>query len=433
MNTITIPSHLEGFINTNTEERRTISERDIYLIDGELEEKEEDRICPHCGERMHIHNTYDVSLNHLPIGSNLASIRFPKNRYYCPKCNSTAMQEVGFKAEGHRITIPLLVFTQDLLSRGLTLKMVSSLTGLGRNTVKEIDKKRLQELYCKEGGNKWKIPDERPSVIGIDEFKLHDGHKYATIILSMETGHVLYLAKGKKKQVVHDFIEFVGEEWMDSVEAVCCDMNSDFQEAFEERCTHIQCVFDYFHIKKNFNDKVISEIRKDEQQRLIREGRKDEATALKKTKYILTSSRETLSKKDEKYGSSKLSKYEELIKENKLLFMTDVIKEKLTLAYSLADESKMAKEITEIIDTCRETKNEHFKWFANLLENHFEGIIAHATYKVSSGKVEGTNNMIKTIRRQGYGYPDDDYFFLKIFDASRRTYVRNPKSHKICD
>lgn len=29
-----------------------------------------------------------------------------------------------------------------------------------------------------------------------------------------------------------------------------------------------------------------------------------------------------------------------------------------------------------------------------------------------------------------YGYPDDEYFFLKLFDMSRRGYERNPKSHK---
>ncbi|MCI6906410.1 MAG: transposase, partial [Succinatimonas sp.] len=34
--------------------------------------------------------------------------------------------------------------------------------------------------------------------------------------------------------------------------------------------------------------------------------------------------------------------------------------------------------------------------------------------------VEGTNNLIKSIRRNGYGYPDDDYFFLKVYDQSRR-------------
>ncbi|MCI6784350.1 MAG: transposase, partial [Lachnospiraceae bacterium] len=49
------------------------------------------------------------------------------------------------------------------------------------------------------------------------------------------------------------------------------------------------------------------------------------------------------------------------------------------------------------------------------------------------GKMEGINNKIKTIRRQGYGYPDDEYFFLKLIDMSRVDYVRNPKSHKLCD
>lgn len=57
----------------------------------------------------------------------------------------------------------------------------------------------------------------------------------------------------------------------------------------------------------------------------------------------------------------------------------------------------------------------------------------HATYGMSSGKIEGINNKIKTLRRQGYGYPDDDYFFLKLFDLSRAEMVRNPKSHRKSD
>ena len=431
MNNITLPSYLKGFVNTKTEEATTVTDRKMFLMNGILESH--DQACPVCGCNMHIHNTYDVSLSHLPVGSHLTAVRFQKHRHLCPKCRSTRKENVDFQAEGHRITVHLLKYTEDLLHLGLTLKMVSTLTGLGKNVVKEIDKHRLGKLYCKEGSSKWKRPLETPRTIGIDEFKLHNGHKYATVILSMETGHVLYLAKGKKKQVVYDFIDFVGDEWMDNVEAVCCDMNSDFQEAFEERCTHIQCVFDYFHIKNNLNRNVISELRKDEQRRLKEEGKDDEAASLKKTKFILTSSRSTLESNDAKNGTNKLEKYENIIRENKLLFSADIVKEKLTYAYTLKDECWMADEIIEIIDICNSTGNRHFIWFARLLENHFEGIIAHASYNISSSKVEGTNNMIKTLRRQGYGYPDDDYFFLKIFDASRRTYIRNPKSHKIRD
>ena len=58
---------------------------------------------------------------------------------------------------------------------------------------------------------------------------------------------------------------------MDGVEAVACDMNSDYQEVFEDCCPHIQV------IRKNFNDKIVAEVRKDEQRRLYSEGRKEEA------------------------------------------------------------------------------------------------------------------------------------------------------------
>ena len=97
-----------------------------------------------------------------------------------------------------------------------------------------------------------------------------------------------------------------------------------------------------------------------------------------------------------------------------------LIKEKLEKAYNAQTERSMKIHINRIIRLCNETDNTHFKWFARLLENHKEGIINHAIFHISSGKVEGTNNMIKTLRRKGYGYDDDDYFFLKIIDASHR-------------
>ena len=332
-----------------------------------------------------------------------------------------------------------------------TNKEVAELTGLGTTTVKDIDKQRLQELYTID--DKLIKPEKPAKYLGIDEFKLHNGYRYATHIIDMETGHILWVAGGKKKQVVYDFIEHVGLKWMDGVEAVACDMNSDFQEAFEEKCPHIQPVFDYFHIVKNFNDKVVSEVRKDEQRRLTEEGDIEAAKSLKKTRYILTSSRDTLKKKDNDaakerviHKGSQLFKtedimrktgyeecYDSLISQNKLLFTLDLIKEKLKLAYSRDDECLMAEDIIAIMDVCKATNNPHLLWFERLLDSHFEGIIAHATYKISAGKIEGINNKIKTLRRQAYGYPDDEYFFLKLFDMSRRDYVRNPSSHKICD
>jgi transposase len=447
-----IPSCLYGFSNKDTSVKTSKSGRQVFCLEGTLDTSKENPVCS-CGSKMHINNHIGITLRHLPFGSSLSCVTFSRNQYVCPKCGATKMQSISFKAQGHMITEELYQYTLDLLTiGGYNNKQVAEHTGLGKNTVKDIDNNRLRELYTTSDGKLMK-PRKTTKFLGIDEFKLHNGHRYATHIIDMETGHILWIAGGKKKQVVYDFIEHVGLEWMDHVEAVACDMNSDFQEAFEEMCPHIQPVFDYFHIVKNFNDRVVSEVRKDEQRRLYEEGNIEAAKALKKTRYILMSSRKTLQSKDADArkgrqihkGSGMFKtesivrkegyeqRYDALLRENQLLFTIDLVKEKLALAYSRDDEAVMAKDIIDIMDMCEATGNPHLKWFKRLLGNHFEGIIAHATYNISAAKIEGINNKIKTLRRQGYGYPDDEYFFLKLFDMSRQHYERNPKSHRICD
>lgn len=450
-----IPHGLDDFASMGTRTEKDKKGQDMFLFHGILR-PDPLHFCPECRNPMHVHNTFATTLRHLPFGPALTFIRFTRKQYKCPCCMKTVMEPVSFRSEHHRITKALEKYAEDLLEQGYTNKEVSSITGLGQGTVKDIDLVRLRRKYTEsnqeEDGTlsvKLKKPDSQTKFLIIDEFKLHDNYKYATHIIDGETGHILWIAHGKKKQVVYDFIDHVGMEWMNNVQAVACDMNSDFQEAFEERCEWIQVVFDHFHIVKNFNDKVVSEVRKDEQKRLQDSGDIEGAKALKKTKYILSSKRRTLQLKDKEAGSviSKGSsmfnqpevvrhggyekKYDELLEQNELLLTLDIVKDQLAAAYTMKTESKMAGMIDDIIDTCRATHNSHFAWFANLLESHYEGIIAHATYCISSGKIEGVNNKIKTLRRQGYGYPDDDYFFLKCVDASYRVYERNPPSHKI--
>ena len=62
-NTITIPSGLEGFTNTNTKKAPTVTDRMILIIDGKIREREDDRVCPKCGCKMHV----PVSYTHLTL------------------------------------------------------------------------------------------------------------------------------------------------------------------------------------------------------------------------------------------------------------------------------------------------------------------------------------------------------------------------------
>lgn len=398
-------------------------------------------LCPHCGKKLYDSGDSTVVLNHLPNGDTYTKLEIHQRRVRCitSGCGYNFTFHADFKAQDHMITAAMENFTMGLLAYGLTLTTVAHLTGLSRPVVKEIDMKRLQEMYTVDGENLIK-PKNYAKFLAIDEFKLHDGYKYATVIIDLETGHILWLAHGKKKACVYDFIEHVGMDWMKHVKAVACDMNSDFEEAFLEKCSHLKVIYDRFHIMKNFNDKVISEVRKDEQKRLKEEGKEDEAANLKHSKYILMASRDTRTKHDKAADEGKLvskasplfnkpevralggmeNKYQSLINENTLLFTVDLVKEQLNEAFSKKTVTEMRSEMKNVIKICREANNKHFTWFANLIENHIDGIVWYARYHISTSKLEGTNNMIKTERRKGYGYPDDEYFFLRIMDASYR-------------
>lgn len=85
-----------------------------------------------------------------------------------------------------------------------------------------------------------------------------------------------------------------------------------------------------------------------------------------------------------------------------------------SLAYSRKNGAVLAISSASLICAERQTICT-FSGLKRFLDKH----IAHATYDISDAKIEGINNKIKTIRRQGDGYPDDEYYFLKLFDMNR--------------
>jgi transposase len=60
--------------------------------------------------------------------------------------------------------------------------------------------------------------------------------------------------------------------------------------------------------------------------------------------------------------------------------------------------------------------------FAKTLAAHRRGILAWYDYPISTGPLEGTNNKIKTMQRQAYGFRDREFFTLKIMAIHEAKY-----------
>ena len=453
MTTIPVPSYLPGYRCISSGMAYGPHGQSLWCVKGELDSPDGTRVCPCCGKEMNGNGTFLTPLRHLPFGDTPTCLGVIRNRYRCDKvggCGCSISDPIPFKTEDHRITTELNKYIEVLLAIGFTIVEISGITAVGRNVSKDIDKKRLEALYTEDG--KLRKPIEYTDAIGIDEFLLHVGRVYATLIVDMRSGHILWVQKGKKKSVVYDFIKHVGMEWMSHVKAVSCDMNADFAKAFKEKCPHLRIVYDHFHIVHNFNENVINEIKKDETKRLIEEGKLEEAQQLKGSKYILFTTKETRMEKDKKAAEGKVvrkgskiagtddviakggnqQRYKDLIKANSLFFTCDLIKEKLFAAYKCNYPPAMGRYIRSIIRLCNDSSNKRLMWFGNLLESHFDGVIAFATFQLSNGILEGTNRKNKTVRRKAYGFNDDDYFFLKIIDASYHGAYSSPEEREHC-
>ena len=323
------------------------------------------------------------------MGNSFTKIKVKRNRFRCSnrKCNYIELEHIEFKNDKHLITNELYGYIVNEMTLGKTIKEVAIATGVHRNIAKEIDLLNLLNRYTyvdEEGNLFFTKPDVQATILGIDEFKLHDGYKYATIIVDMATGYILWVQEGKKKQVVYDFIDHVGLDYMSKVSAISADMNSNYAEAFKERCPHLDLIYDHIHM----------------------------------------SSKEILIEKDieaEPKANDNFARYMDLIKNNKLFLVCDTIKEELKYAYKSHCKIQMLDSISTIIKICKGTGNTRLLWFARLLSNHIEGIVTHAIYKVTNGKIEGINQRIKTLRRKCYGLPNDLYFFLKLMHESRKT------------
>ena len=51
------------------------------------------------------------------------------------------------------------------------------------------------------------------------------------------------------------------------------------------------------------------------------------------------------------------------------------------------------------------------------------GLLAYYDYPISTGPLEGTNNKIKTMKRQAYGFRDQEFFKLKILATHEAKYA----------
>ena len=267
----------------------------------------------------------------------------------------------------------------------MTLADVSDLTWLSWDTVKGIVQKHLQHDYGQPRLKALKY-------LAVDEIYVGKRKQFYTLVLDLETGRIVWVGHGRGQAALGKFWRRLRLSKA-KIQAVAMDMSGAYWAAV---------VFDRFHIMKLMNEKL-DELRR----ALMREATGVMQQTIKGTRYLLLTRAADLEKE-------KLPKLEDALKLNQPLSQAYYLKEEPGLLWEQPSRAAMEDFLRQWCARALDTGIALLRPMAKTLLLHASGILSWWEHRLSSGKMEGANNKIKTLTRQACGYRDEAFFILKL-------------------
>jgi transposase len=317
-------------------------------------------------------------------------------RVACPHCGPK-LEALDWLAPYSRLT-RRMAENVVRLCRVLPIKHVAEYLHLTWDTVKATDKAYLEE-------NLGPVDLSGVEQIVMDEFAIHKGHRYATVIVDASNKRVLWVGRGNGREDIRPFFEKLGSEGRQRLKAVAMDMNGAYEEEVRYQCPLVEIVFDLFHVVAKYGREVVDRVRLDEADRLRDD--KPARKVIKGARWLLLRNRENVKREDR-------IKLDELLQANRKLTTVYVLKDDLKQLWDYVYAGAARRFWEQWYSRAMHSRIEPLKKFARRLKEYLPGILAHCRWPLHTSLLEGINNKIKVIKRMAYGYRDDEYFFLKI-------------------
>ena len=365
----------------------------------------EDCRCSACGSRDVISRGHaERRFRNLPIGS-----RPPPSSSPSPVSSAAPRRRPSGRGPLRRPQAELYQVLRAYaleLSRSMTILDVAHHLDVGWDLIKDIQKRDLSRRYAKP-----KLKHLR--AIAIDEIAVASGHRYLTVVMDLDSGAVVFVGDGKGADALKPFWKRVRPSGA-KIEAVAMDMSGAYQSAVRVHLPKAVIVFDRFHVVKLFNEKL-SDLRR----ALYREATDVQHKAvLKGTRWLLLKNAENLdAEKDEK------SRLKEALKLNEPLATAYYLKEDLRRFWEQPGKQFATTFLDGWIRRAEATGIKILQQMAKTLAAHRSGLLSYYDVMISSGPMEGTNNKIKTMKRQAYGFRDREFFKLKILAIHETKYA----------
>lgn len=360
--------------------------------------KRDKRRCRGCNAQWHelvLSGKFTRTFHALPIGRRAQFIVLHGHEQACSQCKKVLREPIGFTDGKERYLRSFARLVQDLCAF-MPIKHVARYLGVGWDMVKAIYKEHLSKKSKRRSFSNVRY-------IAVDEFAIRKGHNYLTIVMNLETGAVLFAAEGRKEQALIPFFKKL-KRIKAPVKAVAMDMWKPFAKAVENVFKDsVDIVHDPYHVVTHVN-KALDQIRRNIAKTLEGEKR----AYIKGTRYLLLKGFENLS-------MSSLDKLMGLMEVNAPLYAAYLMKEELRMFWNCPDIQIGEKFLDTWITDAQSIGLKPMSKIAKMLNRHKKGLLSYFQYRISTGPLEGLNNKLKVLKRQAYGFRDNEYFKLRLY------------------
>lgn len=371
-----------------------------------IEQRRETLCCSACGSgRVFSRGQVLRTFRHVPIGTKATFLRFAVPRVLCRDCGLVRQVKIGFADPRRSFTRAFERYVLELL-QAMTILDVAMHLEVSWDTIKDIQKRYLQRHFSRP-----KLKHVRQ--IGIDEISIGKGHRYVTLVLDLDSGAVLYVGDGKGADALDGFwkrLRCSGAR----IDAVAMDMSPAYIHAALKHLPKAALVFDRFHVVKLFNEKL-SDLRR----QLYREATDQlQKQVLKGTRWLLL-------KNPEKLDATRRepTRLREALELNDSLAAAYYLKEDLRELWEQPDKECAEHHLNCWLIDAELSGVRVLMQFAKTLRAFRNQILAWYDHPISNGRLEGTNNKIKTMKRQAYGFRDLEFLKLRILAIHRAKYA----------
>jgi len=236
--------------------------------------------------------------------------------------------------------------------------------------------------------------------IGIDELSYRKGQRYITVVVCHDSGRLIWAADGRDKQTVARFFDALGGKRCAQLELVSSDLGEWITRVVAERCPGATLCLDPFHVVALASD-ALDVVRREVWSEARRAGDASGARWLKGARWALW-------KRPERLTDRQRAKLQTVEHVNRRLYRAYLLKEQLRVVFHEPDAEAAVALLDAWLAWARRCRIPSFVKLAKTIKQHYQGIVATLTHRLSNARIEAINTTLRLICRRAYGFHSAD-------------------------